>query len=64
MWKHYHMFGDEIVITGFVLRAQNSQSQKFKGAVTGKDGGRMKRRKNGDVKTLPEISRVEIEEVG
>lgn len=52
------------MISGFVLRSQKSQSQKFQGLVAGKDGGRMKKRKNGEVKTLPEISRVEIEEVG
>uniref|UniRef100_H3CGW5 Essential meiotic structure-specific endonuclease 1 n=1 Tax=Tetraodon nigroviridis TaxID=99883 RepID=H3CGW5_TETNG len=49
-------------LSGFVLRSQKSQSQKFQGLVAGKDGGRMKKRKNGEVKTLPEISRVEIEE--
>lgn len=53
------------IVISFVLRSQKSQSQKFQEAVTGKDGGTMKkRRKNGGVKTLPEVSRVEIEEVG
>lgn len=49
----------------FVLRSQKSQSQKFQGAAAGKDGGTMKRRrKNGGVDTLPQVSRVEMEEVG
>lgn len=53
------------MISRFFLRSLKSQSQKFQGAVKGKDGGTMKRRrKNGGVETLPEVSRVEIEEVG
>lgn len=53
------------MISHVVRRSQKSQSQKFQREVTGKDGVTMKRRrKNDGIKTLPEVSRVEIEEVG
>lgn len=46
-----------------VLRSQKSQG--VQGSATGKDGGRRKRRrKSGGAETLPEVSRVEVEEVG
>lgn len=51
-----------------VHRSQKSQSQKrFREAVAGEEqgGGKVKkRRKNGGAEVLPEVSRVEVEEVG
>lgn len=52
----------------FVLRSQKSQSQKrFLEAVAGveQDGGKVKKkRNNGGIQVLPDVSRVEVEEVG
>lgn len=51
----------------FTLRSQKSQSQKrFREVVAGEEhgGGKAKkRRKNGGAEVLPEVSRVEVEEV-
>lgn len=56
---------DQTVIGPSVLRSQKSQSQRVQGSAAGKDEGRTKRRrKNGGAEALPEVSRVEIEEVG
>lgn len=57
------------ILNFFVPRSQKSQSQKkFRKAVAGEEqgGGKQakKRRKNGGVEVLPEVSRVEVEEVG
>lgn len=52
----------------FVLRSQKSKSQKrFREAVAGEEklGGKVKKRgRNGGAQMLPEVSRVEVEEVG
>lgn len=51
----------------FTLRSQKSQSQKrLREVVAGEEhgGGKAKkRRKNGGAEVLPEVSRVEVEEV-
>lgn len=51
-----------------VLRARKSQSQKrLRAAVAGEEAGggkEKKKQRNGHAEKLPEVSRVEVEEVG
>lgn len=51
----------------YFLRSQKSKSQKrFREAVAGEErvGGKAKRRRNNGAEVLPEVSRVDVEEVG
>lgn len=53
------------MIGHFVLRSQKSQSlKKCQDTITGEvEGKKKKRRKNGGAQLLPEVSRVQVEEV-
>lgn len=59
-----------LALTMFFCRSQSSKCQKkFREAVLGEEnnvrpqGGQKKRRKKGDINQLPEVSRVQVEEV-